>query len=450
MQSTSWVQKGCGALPALACLAASGAVELRAAEFLQREQQTPLAAAPRITGLQHSVLHYDKSTYCGHPRMVAFEYFGKGEILVGHFHAPSKYKVYDDVRHVSYQSRAVCLLQRSTDYGKTWPKENESVVLDRVRFVQDPGEILNRTGEREKYDMFKPGAMFFSQNTWELAPPPRQCFFLRSPDKGKTWEKVPTVIANPHGGEYGITRHDTPIIRRPDGKTLLATFSMAGKTEDGKETEGEPAVFSSTDQGVTWTFLSRPIVDPTGRGLFIYPTLLQLSNGELQCYVVHLAKKGYYPVEGLLNAMAVVSSSDGGKTWSEPTVISGKGAGAWKNPGKEGHMYRSPWPIQLQDGRILVIFARRRQPTGIGGIISTDGGNRWSEEFIIRDDGNTWTDGKHEEGDWGDLGYPVACQFEDGQIFTAYYFNNDEAHPQGGTRFIGASTFRLAPAEAKK
>jgi hypothetical protein len=421
----------------------AGAADAAGTDFLKREQRTPLAPAPAISDVQHSVLHFDQSTYCGHPRMVAFEYFGSGEILVGHFHAPSKYQVYDDVRHVSYQSRAVCLLQRSLDYGKTWPKENESVVLDRVSFVKDPGEIMNRTGPRESYDMFKPDAMFFSQNTHELAPPPRQCFFLRSPDKGVTWEKVPTVITNPHGSQYAITRHDTPIIRMGDGKTLLASFSMAGRTEDGRETEGEPAVFSSTDQGVSWQFLSRPITDPTERGLFIYPTLLKLSNGELQCYVVHLAKKGYYPVEGLLNAMAVVSSRDGGRTWSEPTVISGKGAGAWKNPGKEGHMYRSPWPIQLKDGRIVVIFARRRQPTGIGGIVSSDSGRTWSQELILRDDGNRWNEKKHPEGDWGDLGYPVVCQLEDGRIFTAYYFNNDEAHEQGGTRFIAATTFRL-------
>lgn len=108
-------------------------------------------------------------------------------------------------------------------------------------------------------------------------------------------------------------------------------------------------------------------------------------------------------------------------------------------------MYRSPWPVLLKDGQILVLFARRRMPTGIGGIVSSDGGKTWSEEFIIRDDGKRWNEAKHDEGDWGDLGYPVGCQLCDGKIFTAYYFNKDDGHPQGGTRYIAASTFRIEP-----
>src|SRR5512140_3055512 len=65
-------------------------------EILQRAQNMPLAPAPQVTELLHTVLHYDKSTYCGHPRMVAFRYFGGGELIVGHFHAPCKYETYDD------------------------------------------------------------------------------------------------------------------------------------------------------------------------------------------------------------------------------------------------------------------------------------------------------------------------------------------------------------------
>jgi hypothetical protein len=145
------------------------------------------------------------------------------------------------------------------------------------------------------------------------------------------------------------------------------------------------------------------------------------------------------------NAMCLVRSQDGGKTWSEPEPISGQGAACWKVPGKQGHMYRSPWPVLLKDGRIVVIFARRRMPTGIGGIVSSDRGKTWSHEFVIRDDGVRWDEEKHTEGEWGDLGYPVGTQLEDGRIFTAYYFNKGERKPQGGTRFMAASTFRLAP-----
>ncbi|MEX2235297.1 MAG: sialidase family protein [Cyclobacteriaceae bacterium] len=408
----------------------------------------PLAAPPVIKELEHSIVHYDASTYCGHPRMVGFEYFGNGEILVGHFHAPSYYQVYTDVRHVAYQGRAVCMFQRSMDGGKTWPKENEQVVLDRVPFVANPDELLGRTSEkREKYDMFRPGSMFFSQNTSELKPPVKT-FLMRSPDKGRTWEKVPTVITNPKGEKLSITRHNTPVIRMPDGKTLLASFHVNTvlNIEDGRELLGESNIFSSTDNGISWKFLSRPIVDPTGESSYGYETLVLLPSGELQCYVLSSYKKSEV-VDGLQNAICMTSSLDGGKTWNEGKAITGKGGQAWKDPGTQGIIYRSPWALLLRDGRILVLFARRRMPTGIGAIISSDGGKTWSDELVIRDDGKKWKDGQmnHEIGDWGDLGYPVGCQLEDGKIFIAYYMNNKDIgrHPVGGTRYIAASTFRI-------
>src|SRR5688500_6101940 len=139
-----------------------------------------LHVGPVVRDLQHSLVHNDPSTYCGHPRMVGFHYFGEGEILVGHFHAPSYYQVYTDVRHVAYQSRAVCLFQRSLDGGKTWRKEHEQIVLDRVPFVKDPDKFFSGDDEkREDYDMFRKEAIFFSQNTSELHPPVRT-FLIRS------------------------------------------------------------------------------------------------------------------------------------------------------------------------------------------------------------------------------------------------------------------------------
>jgi len=88
-------------------------------DFLKLKQKTPLAPMPKISDLKHTIIHYGKKTYCGHPRMVLFKYFPPDELVVGHFHASCKYQVYEDVRHICYQSRAVCLLQRLTDRGKT-------------------------------------------------------------------------------------------------------------------------------------------------------------------------------------------------------------------------------------------------------------------------------------------------------------------------------------------
>lgn len=402
-------------------------------DFLKREQAAPLAPRPTISGVEHTVIHYNKNTYCGHPREVLFQYFGGGEILLGHYHAPCRYEVYEDVRHVCYQARSVVFLQRSTDGGKTWPKENDSVAFEQTMPPDAKRAFLfPKDAAREAMDMFRPeSALLFARTHFS---PDHEgipvCFSLRSADKGRTWERVPTVVANPRDERLGVIRHNTPVIRMPDGRTLLAPFQEMESVLSPKWEHG-PVVLASVDQGVSWQYLSRPVEDRSGRGHFIYPNLLLLPDGELQFYTLHLSGDDE-EVKGLKNALAVAVSKDGGKTWTAPVPIAGKGGGCWKNSGAKGNVYRSPYPIRLRDGRILLVFARRRMPGGIGGIVSADGGKTWSEEFVIRDDGAWW-----------DLGYPVGCQLEDGRIFIAYYFNMQDGNKQGGTRYIAGTFFRL-------
>ena len=99
---------------------------------------------------------------------------------------------------------------------------------------------------------------------------------------------------------------------------------------------------------------------------------------------------------------------------------------------KAGQHYRSPWPLLLVDGRVLVLFGRRKPPHGTGHIVSKDDGETWSDEQILRDDSPI-----------RDLGYPVATEVEPGRIFTAYYFTMDDGNGFGGTRYIAGSTFVL-------
>ena len=48
-----------------------------------------------------------------------------------------------------------------------------------------------------------------------------------------------------------------------------------------------------------------------------------------------------------------------------------------------------------------------------------------------------------DDGSTHDLGYPVGCQRDDGSIFVAYYFSQDDGNKFGGTRFLAGSIFRL-------
>ena len=392
-------------------------------------QRLPLAPQPRITDLRHSVIHYGKGWYCGHPRQAVFAYFGGGEIVVGHNHAPCAYQVAQDVQHDlgGYHSRAVVLLQRSLDGGETWPPEEDVVVYDETMPTGQKCAFLARaSGPRESFRMRRRESVFFFGRTYlpEDRGSTARCFALRSPDKGRTWEKAPTLVTHPDGDHLWVHKDCHPVVPLPDGQTLLAAATLA--QPDG------PGVYASDDDGLSWRFRSRVGWDRSGRGRHTYAGILLLPDGELHCYSLHICSAGT-AVQGTRNAICRFVSRDWGQTWSAPEPIVGEGAGCWRSPGEGGHAYSSPLPILLADGRILVLFARRRPPMGIGGVLSADEGATWSEEFVIRDDGPC-----------DDLGYPVGCQLDDGRIFLAYYTTLADGNGFGGTRHIAGSTFRIA------
>src|SRR5215475_608549 len=52
-----------------------------------------------VSAIEHIKLHGDRTTYCGHPRQCGIFNFGKGEIAVGHNHAPCAYQKPTDIQH---------------------------------------------------------------------------------------------------------------------------------------------------------------------------------------------------------------------------------------------------------------------------------------------------------------------------------------------------------------
>ena len=401
-------------------------------EYLTRRlQRTPLTPAPEIADVQHGIVHYDPQYYSAHPRWGVYKNFGSGEIIVAFKMAPSAYESEADVSHEfvgGYQGKSVVLLKRTTDGGATWPAENNVVLYDET--ISDDAKrhlMSQRDVVREQYDMFSPDSVFWFALSMLYDENRLICLGFRSADRGRTWEKVPTVI-DPAPGDASVRKLFSPVVRQPDGKTLLTVMNVPGG----------PALYQSTDQGVTWQFITRIAVDPTGVGRFTYDALLPLPSGELQCYVMHVSlDRDYTSIEGIKNAICMCSSTDGGKTWTHPVPIVGQGDGCWDFEAKvkagESWMYRSPFPMLLQDGRILVVWARRRVPFGLGGVVSSDGGQTWSQEFVIRAD-----DVSHD-----DIGYQIGSQLEDGRVFIAYYYNEAGKGYVDAVRYIAWSSFRI-------
>ena len=72
-----------------------------------------------------------------------------------------------------------------------------------------------------------------------------------------------------------------------------------------------------------------------------------------------------------------------------------------------------PSLVKLKDGRLAITYGFRDEPYGIRAKLSSDNGETWSDEIVLRDDGGNW-----------DLGYPRTAQRADGKMVTVYYFNN--------------------------
>jgi hypothetical protein len=198
------------------------------------------------------------------------------------------------------------LLQRSLDGGKTWPEDQSVVVYDETMPAEKKRQFLYpNEARREPYDMFRPESVFFFGRTYL---PERRgvtvCFALRSPDQGRTWERVPTIVRHPQGERLWVHKDCHPVLRMPDGKTLLAGMSVAEP--------GGPGIYASTDHGLSWRFLSRPAVDQSGTGRFSYVGVLLLPGGVLQCYYLHISTaRDYAVIDGIKNAICMSESGDG-------------------------------------------------------------------------------------------------------------------------------------------
>ncbi len=390
---------------------------------------------PELTDVHHIKLCYSKDTYCGHPRQCPIYNYGNGEIVVIHHHAPATYQTRESIQHgqTGYKGRAQILLQRSRDHGETWPRGNDVAIWDDSRPLEEKRAILWRADEpgvtREQIDLASPdAAIYFARPLTGRedtnGQPTLECFAFRSADRGQTWETVPTRVSPPPALKY-VHVDGCSLAKFLDG-TQMAVAHIGSSEAGGRNAT---AVYGTDDNGLTWEYLAEVAHDPTGLGRPTYAGLLLLPSGRLQCYMLNIG--------GIRNAIQMAYSDDGGYNWSEPKPIVAWGQSPWAARRKPdavrgGVHYRSPWPIRLRDGRIVVVFARRKPPSGIGVLVSEDDGATWSAEVTLRDDGSG-----------GDLGYPVATQLDDGRIFTAYYFMQDDGNNFGGTRHIAGSFFRL-------
>jgi len=410
---------------------------------------------PQPTQIEHSVVCRSQDTYCGHPSTCGMYGFGGGELALLHWHAPCRYSCPQDVRHSlrGYKGKAVILLQRSFDGGRTWPPEHNLVVRDVGRPLEEKRKFFfDNPHPRERLDMSGPEAIFhfgigFAGDpiTWVEDPPPGKAaawhkgdpghisYVLRSTDKGYSWEKAPFVFRTLEERRIPVGRN--LLLARLEDGALLAVVCDCNYGVPKREEQSQIDVYHSVDDGLSWHWLSQVARSQTPRAQPGYPCLVLLPSGRVLCFFLYVSE----------GPIAVSESDDGGFTWSRPRPIVRLGHSPWRGqplicqPAPDPDVpagfvpYRSPQALLLRDGRIVVLYARRRPPFGIGGLLSEDQGRSWSDEFVLRADGT-----------WSDIGYLVATELDDGTIFTAYYYVTDVGRPPYQlVRYIAGTHFRV-------
>lgn len=175
-------------------------------------------------------------------------------------------------------------------------------------------------------------------------------WMIRSTDGGVTFSgRYDAGVSSPHGP-----------IQLADGRLLYA----------GKDLWREGTrvgVCESTDDGQSWRWLAE-IQPRDGDDLRNYHELhaVETADGRILIQIRNHNKAN-------TGETLQCESIDGGKTWSAPQAI-----GVWGLP---SHLLR------LRDDRLLMTYGHRRKPFGNQARLSTDHGRSWSDPIIVSDDG---------------------------------------------------------------
>ena len=208
-------------------------------------------------------------------------------------------------------------------------------------------------------------------------------WMLRSADRGLTWNKYMVPVNNVHG----------PSLLR-DGSLIWAGKELDPHRVRAARMGEALIVCRSTDNGLTWEKLSAlPPVPWQSCRNWVEAHQAECADGTL---LVQFRNQSFRFAD---YETWQTESADRGKTWSEPHPI---------GFGTPSHL------LPLPDGRILMTYGYRRNPTGNRARISEDNGQTWSEEMILSDDSPSW-----------DMGYPSTARLDDGTFFTLWYENTD-------------------------
>lgn len=211
-----------------------------------------------------------------------------------------------------------------------------------------------------------------------------------SDDRGESWNQpIRVPVTAPHGP-----------IRLRSGDLLYLGKSFLTDSRGHRSGIGAIQAAVSADGGLTWrTRGAIPLIKGTVDEQYHEPHVVELPNGRL-LGLIRLQNHGDAPrLEGLglvHFSLVQTGSDDGGRTWT---------------PARPLGFHGSPPHLMLHStGALVCVYGYRLTPFGQRAMVSRDGGQTWTTDLVLRDDGPD-----------ADLGYPSSVELSDGSILTVYY-----------------------------
>ena len=346
--------------------------------------------------VKHVTVYYEPGMFGGWPANHGVWAWGN-EILVGF--SKGYYKDLGDRHHIDREKPEFHMLARSLDGGETWAVEDPGA----KGYLIPGGEFLHGV-ERPDVTALPmkecEGGINFMHPDFAMTVRTNSVDsgisrFFYSYDRGHTWEGP---FRLPDFGTPGIAARTDYIV---NGENDCMLFLTAAK-EDGEE--GRLLCVRTVDGGKSWQLVS--LIGPEPKGFEIMPASVRLSDTDI---LVTGRNR-----EGDRRWISAYLSKDNGKTWEK-----------LDDPVEDCGIGNPPAMIMLKDGRICLIYGFRGEPYSIRARLSSDGGQTWSGDYVLRDDGSSQ-----------DIGYPRVVQRPDGKVVAFYYFTDPKTGPE---RYIGAT-----------
>ncbi len=334
---------------------------------------------------ENLVVYHSPEQFCGWPANEGLWQWGN-ELLVG-FEVAS-YDKNDSGHSIDRQSPKAIYFARSIDGGQSWQVEKPAEIAPPA-YLEDPDRY--KTGEFASKKLA--GAINFAHP--DFAMKLRAQRFYVSYNRGGQWQG-PYDLPD-FGSKLIMCRTDYIVLDKHD----CLIFSTAS---DYGGNYGRSFAARTRDGGLSWeiegwmTAEDFPPVEFERFAFSIMPSTIRLDQNTLLTALRQRVEKRKW--------LELYRSGDLGKTWKSVSEI-------------VDNVNNPPSLLHLEDGRLVMVYCFRGEKPGLRAKLSSDNGETWSEEYVLRDDAKSW-----------DIGYVRSAQLPDGKIVSIYYYHTEQMPEQ--------------------